>query len=586
MNLRRLMLIGLVFGHALGLALSPGRVRAQSDGMLISQLQTGGIGSGHASEEFIELYNSGAVPLSLDGWHIQYRTATIAGDCTKGWSTKVTLPASIVVPAYSYWLAAATNYLSGSDVDGRFAPGIPGAKGALRLLSGSGQTVDALAWGGAACGNGTAALAIPDGQSLERRPGSDQALGGNGINTTDNLADFILRGLPLPRSHASAPEPPLSGSTTVFPVLQLTEVGFGSAAFIELHNPTGSSVQVSAYALVVAGRVYHLLPMMIEPDGYKVIWMTDAKLTLSDSGGEVRLTDPAGGANDQAMWSRAPAGAAWASLDGSWQWTALPTPGAANIAQTVTDPPVVELPALPVGLVITELLINPAAPLRDAADEYVELFNGGEVDINLTGYVLRSGLSLGNKTTLGGLVIPAGSYLVLSASTTHLPLANDGGRVALFDSIGRMIGPDVSYAKAPSGQAYALFDNGWKWTALPTPGASNLLAAPAPAVTIVKTAAKSGSAKKVIAPKATSLKAAKVKASKPVKVKAAAFTAKVPPPSGRWLLFVLVGLTMVYISYEFRLNLQHVYYRARRYLAARRTPRPEASGSDGSGADQ
>ena len=573
--MRRKLIASLVFVHALGITLSPGHARAQTmaeSGMVISQMQAGGAGSGHASEEFIELYNSSAMPLSLEHWLIQYRSAGSVGDCTAGWSTKVTLPSGVVVPAHSYWLAAANGYLA--TADGRFAAGLPGAKGTLRLRGRADNLIDALAWGGSPCGNGTPAVAPPDGQSLERR---------HGANSNDNLADFTLRSLPAPRDHLAMAEPV---TTQIYPVLELSEIGFGPLAFIELHNPTADVVQVSAYSLTVGGSVYHFLPANLGPDGYLGVSAAEAKLSYQAAGGSVMLADPAGDTNDETEWVNGTDASSYIRANGNWEWTAEPTMGSANIIKPLPKAPVVKaaLPATVPRLIITELFVNPAAPLRDGSDEFVEIYNDGEMNVDLNGYVLRSGSSLGNKAVLGHVIISPGAFLALTATVTHLPLANDGGRVALFDPQGVAVGSEISYTKAPLGQSFARFDDGWNWTLLPTPGAANLLSAPAAIAAVTKVVAVP--AKKPGSVKASSARAKALASPKAAKAKVASFTTQAAAPSGRWLLFVLGGLTMAYIAYEFRYTLQHSYYRCRRYLSSRRTPGAPAAGSDGAGADQ
>jgi len=54
-------------------------------------------------------------------------------------------------------------------------------------------------------------------------------------------------------------------------------------------------------------------------------------------------------------------------------------------------------------------------------------------------------------------------------------LANTGSSVAIFGPAGQQVGDTVTYPKAPTGSAWALFDDSWQWTATPTPGDANVL---------------------------------------------------------------------------------------------------------------
>jgi len=57
MRWRILVVIGLLLGHSLGILLAPTAALAISGSVYISELQTGGSGTGHTNDEFIELYN-------------------------------------------------------------------------------------------------------------------------------------------------------------------------------------------------------------------------------------------------------------------------------------------------------------------------------------------------------------------------------------------------------------------------------------------------------------------------------------------------------------------------------------------------
>jgi hypothetical protein len=574
MQLRHTIIIGLVLGHALGLTLSPGHARAQADGMAITQLQAGGAGSGHAGDEFIELYNASTMPLSLDHWALQYRSGSASGDCTQSWSTKLTLPIGTIVMPQAYWLAAATGYLA--TADGRFSAGLANTKGTVRLINASTQQVDSLAWGGASCGMGTSAVAPPDGQSLLRT-----ASGYSG----SNLTDFALQTNPQSRSSLTVTSP-----ATTYPILELSEVLIDQTSFIELHNPNAATVQVSAYGLMLGSSVYHLAPATVDPDGYLAITSTTSGLLPSMSGGQVSLADPSGAIIDRSdAWTSATLGQSWALSDGGWEWASAPTPGATNLFAVVDPPvevdPVVTIPPV-ISIELSELLPNPSSSLNGATEKYVELHNTGSETVVLDGYSLRSGANLGNRSVISGETILPGAYLALPLSVTHLSLAVGGSKVGLFDPAGNLVGETVSYGKAPLGQAYARFSDGWHWTTMATPGAVNILVVPVPVVATAKTKTITPKAAKVAKLKVATTKKTKTAKAKLVKASPAGFAAAVTAPSGRWLLFVLLGLTIVYISYEFRLDLQHYYFRCRRYLASRHSSRRDPAEPDDPGADR
>lgn len=113
--------------------------------------------------------------------------------------------------------------------------------------------------------------------------------------------------------------------------------------FIELYNPNDSVFSLDWYVLQTGTTTKHsytfLAGTSLAP-GYSVFYAEDTNLAMSNTSGQVRLLDDAGRVvSETTAYDGADDGVAWAFIDGSWQWTSLPTPGAANVmaetAQTV-----------------------------------------------------------------------------------------------------------------------------------------------------------------------------------------------------------------------------------------------------------
>jgi cysteine-rich repeat protein len=188
--------------------------------VVISELQLAGPGG--AGDEFVELYNPTQAPVDLSGWVLQYRSA--AGT---SYSLLHTFAAGTTLPPRSYLLVTSNGYTGATAKDAAWGnTGISGTGGHLRLgapglpttKAADAQAVDRVGWGTADGPEGTAAPAPGSSSTLERKafPTSDAASmstggpdadEGNGVDTDDNAADFVVRPAPGPQNLASPAEP-------------------------------------------------------------------------------------------------------------------------------------------------------------------------------------------------------------------------------------------------------------------------------------------------------------------------------------------------------------------------------------------
>ena len=608
MKFRISVLIGIFLGHSLGWLLLDPIATASSlpAQILISELQTNA-GTGHSNSEFIELYNPTDIDATLSGWKIQYHSSSNS-DCINGWSSspKILLPTPSTIKSHGFYLIAATGYLSIADL--RFTAGLSDSAGAIRVVRPDMTVSDGLAWGSASCGTGVAAPAPTNGRSLERRPGEDLPLAGNSINTNDNFTDFSLRTIPEPQSIASPMKDPvvmLPITTVVAPVylpLKVTELLIDPVSpaidshdeFIELQNPNLEPINISGYTLKTPTSTFHLLPAILAPGQYTVVSSTDSTISLSNNGGNLQVFDPSGTLVDEsAPWPKAIPGASWASFPDGWAWTNKPTRAASNIFEelplaaspspanpqpnTTDQNQIAYLP-----LQITELYVDPISPQTDSQNEFVELFNPNDEPIDTSGYIVKSGLNLGNTSTLAHHIIEAHEYLALYSRETNLPLSNSGSILQLYDPIGTAIGANVSYGPAKAGQVWMLAADGtWQWSTTSTPNYLNILTLPIVAVKTIPEAKAPAVSKSPIPPKAKVTVAAKPKVAKlkksdspkPKSTKSSSQTAPAPAAfhktSGHTLILILLGLTICYVIYEFRYDIRHTYFRLRGHTKPR-----------------
>ncbi|TSC53721.1 MAG: hypothetical protein LiPW39_104 [Parcubacteria group bacterium LiPW_39] len=118
------------------------------------------------------------------------------------------------------------------------------------------------------------------------------------------------------------------------------------------------------------------------------------------------------------------------------------------------------------------ILLNEFLPYPSKDElEWVELFNGGSLVVDLTGWGLndsaasRQPFQIANDTK-----IEPGAYLIVSLSKSFLN--NDGDQVKLLWPDGQVV-HSVLYQKAKQNFSCSRFDDQWFWTNQPTPGQAN-----------------------------------------------------------------------------------------------------------------
>jgi len=126
-------------------------------------------------------------------------------------------------------------------------------------------------------------------------------------------------------------------------------------------------------------------------------------------------------------------------------------------------------------LKISELLPNPSNTEED--DEFIEIFNGDDKEIDLTGWVLED--KAGNTYILGKVPLQSGKYLAVYRKDFGFALNNTSEEmVILKDPNGDEV-DKVSYEEsAKEDYSYSLDNDKFSWTSTPTPGKENVITGP------------------------------------------------------------------------------------------------------------
>ncbi len=169
-----------------------------SASLVVGEIVTGGVS---ASDEYVELYNAGSLPVDLNGLELVYVTASGTTVSRRATWTSPTL----LDPGRHLLLANAAG-VHVPLADAVYSGGLAATGGVIALRPVGGIPIDAQGWGEAANAfvEGLAAPAPVAGGSLERLPGGSS---GNGVDTNDNFLDTRLEPAPLPQNMASAPVP-------------------------------------------------------------------------------------------------------------------------------------------------------------------------------------------------------------------------------------------------------------------------------------------------------------------------------------------------------------------------------------------
>jgi hypothetical protein len=159
--------------------------------LTVNELMTGVTGA--ASNEFVEIVNTGTAAADLSGWKLVYRSAAGTSDVVLA-----TVADGTSVAAGGFYLFGGASYAGGPMADQSFSTSIAATGGGVGLRDATGNLVDSIGWGTAtnAFVEGTVAAAPPTTEA----PGTSTGRVPDGDDTNDNAADFTLDDSPTPKA--------------------------------------------------------------------------------------------------------------------------------------------------------------------------------------------------------------------------------------------------------------------------------------------------------------------------------------------------------------------------------------------------
>ena len=139
------------------------------------------------------------------------------------------------------------------------------------------------------------------------------------------------------------------------------------------------------------------------------------------------------------------------------------------------------------NILITEIYPNPTR----GSEEFIELYNSGTIDTDLSDWVLQNKNQVKYIFPVGtSSIIKPGQFLALYRHSTRLVFDNQDDVIKLFQPFNQKEIKSVAYKNAPSGASYGFnkfnasttprdfLTSSWYWSTAPTPGKINRFALP------------------------------------------------------------------------------------------------------------
>ncbi len=398
--------------------------------------------------DFIEIHNGGDYAVDLTG----YQLGDIAG------SLRYAFPAGTVIRPDQYLVIWCDK-----EVDGYAPFGISRSGGeSFYLIASNNAIVDKVV-----------TVATDPDQAMIRPKNGDWSLT---MSPTPGIANDLV----------SSTRDIYNESVSPVRISEFSSAGNGFAPeqkvacdWVELHNTAASAVDISGFTLSDnAGNDKYIFPAgtVLQPGSYFVVGCGEnvpglAPFNLSQSAKETVVLKNAGGMIVEIVQSLPlESGAQALQADGTWQTVDTPTPGYEN-TETGFDAFLTAIGAK--NVTITEVMSSQDALIADGNGQftdYIELYNSGDTEVNLTGWWLSDDASAPNKWIFPETTIAPGQYLLLHCgSAPEFNLSADGEEILLSTFSGTPV-DHVVFGKA---QVNCSFDGEGRLLTKPTPGFPN-----------------------------------------------------------------------------------------------------------------
>jgi hypothetical protein len=122
----------------------------------------------------------------------------------------------------------------------------------------------------------------------------------------------------------------------------------------------------------------------------------------------------------------------------------------------------------------SNIRINEILPFPLSGEEFIELYNAGNINVDLKGWILHDASETGKFEFLQSEIINAKDYLVVWKNKFKFALNNSGNEsVSLFDPLANLIS-QVSFKSSKKGLSYGFDGLDWHWSKFLTAGKENI----------------------------------------------------------------------------------------------------------------
>lgn len=293
-----------------------------SAAIILSEIQVAGK---EASDEFVEVYNSGDESVSLSGWSLRRKSA---GDTTAKGNSLKTFATGDTIPAHGYFLWASSGGVFKDHADATTGGGLSD-NNSLALYDKTGILIDSLTWGtGHTLPYSPAQFGNPDESESFTRDQNSLTW-----SETKNPTATNAEGAVFEMKMDSAETGPSDYKILINEILPNPKEKGDEGEFIELYNPGDETVDLSGWEIHDASATgKYVFPGSAEilPLGYLVVTDQQFSLSLNNSNETLSLFDKEKRLVHRVHYEKTKEGVALNLVGSVLRGARKPTPGMAN----------------------------------------------------------------------------------------------------------------------------------------------------------------------------------------------------------------------------------------------------------------